>query len=213
MSLSSVDLRAILQLGRIPNVFTAVSNVMAGILLARGGELHASDWRLIACSALLYLSGMVFNDFFDRKVDAIERPFRPIPSARVSPRLACGLGCVLMAAAIVLIWPLGPAVQATAIVLAAAILLYDTWLKNTPLGAVSMGTCRCLNVLLGFAIAPWPAAWLFVLPVGLGFYTAVITYLARDEVVGLGLGRSVASARMMSALFGLFVVYLVALLF
>ena len=74
-----------------------------------------------------------------------------------------------------------------------------------------MGLCRSLNVLLGFALVPWPASWMFVLPVGLGLYTAVITYLARDEVIGLALERSVASARMMSVLFVVFTGFLALL--
>ena len=36
-----------------------------------------------------------------------------------------------------------------AALLATAILLYDAWLKRTPLGPLAMGACRMLNVLLG----------------------------------------------------------------
>ena len=39
---------------------------------------------------------MVFNDVFDRQIDAQERPGRPIPSGRVSLMWAIRLGIVLM---------------------------------------------------------------------------------------------------------------------
>ncbi len=197
-----------LQLCRIPNVFTAMSNVVAGVVLARGGEFKLSDMRVVLASALLYIAGMVLNDFFDRKIDAIERPTRPIPSGRISASGALIFGIVLVAGAGILLAPLPCAVQAVGVALAWAILLYDTWLKNTPMGIVSMGLCRTLNVLLGFAIVPWPATWMWALPIGLGIYTAAITYLARDEVIGQSLKRCASAAYFMLFLYVAFVAYL-----
>ncbi len=200
-------LQAVLQLCRIPNVFTAMSNVVAGVVLARGGDFHLGDLSVVAASALLYLAGMVLNDYFDRDVDAVERPQRPIPSGRISANFALILGSALIVFAALLLRGLSEQVQITGIALSAAILAYDINLKKTPLGAPSMGLCRTLNVLLGFAVVPWPASWMWVLPVGLGFYTAVITYLARDEVVGSAIERSRATAHMMLALFIVFLVF------
>ncbi len=200
-------LKATLQLCRIPNVFTAISNVLAGIVLARGGTLELQDLRLVAVSALMYLAGMVLNDYFDRDVDAVESPERPIPSGRVPAIFAFALGAAFLAGAGLLLSGLGEQVQLVGIGLGAAILAYDAHLKNTPLGAPTMGLCRTLNVMLGFAVVPWPADWMWVLPVGLGMYTAVISYLARDEVVGLAFERSRAASRMMLALFVVFLAF------
>jgi 4-hydroxybenzoate polyprenyltransferase len=205
--MSAAKVRAVLQLCRIPNVFTAMSNVVAGVVLARGGDFLMADVQVVGASALLYLAGMVLNDYFDRDVDAVERPERPIPSGRVSATAAFAFGSLLMVFAALLLRGVGEQVQLVGVGLTAAILAYDIALKNTPLGAPSMGLCRTLNVLLGFAVVPWPPAWMWVLPVGLGLYTAVITYLARDEVVGLAMDRSRASARMMLALFVVFLVF------
>lgn len=200
-------LRAVLQLCRIPNVFTAMSNVVAGVVLARGGEFRLGDLQVVGASALLYLAGMVLNDYFDRAVDAAERPERPIPSGRISANLAFAFGSLLLVLAALLLRGLSEQVQLVGVGLTAAILAYDMYLKNTPLGAPSMGLCRTLNVLLGFAVVPWPASWMWVLPVGLGLYTAVITYLARDEVIGLAMDRTRAAARMMLVLFVVFLVF------
>jgi hypothetical protein len=199
--------RATLQLCRIPNVFTAICNVMAGVVLARGGEFHLADLRLLGISALMYLAGMVLNDYFDREIDAVERPERPIPSGRLSASFAFALGGGMLAGAGLLLHGMSEQVQWVGFALAAAILAYDGALKSTPLSAPSMGLCRTFNVLLGFAVVPWPADWMWVLPVGLGFYTAVITYLARDEVVGLKIQRSRSAAHMMLALFVVFVAF------
>ena len=88
---------AYFQLMRLPAVFTAMSDIILGYLLTHGSfELPLQFALLLVASASLYLSGMVFNDVFDRKVDAEERPFRPIPSGRISTQQAAVLGGLLM---------------------------------------------------------------------------------------------------------------------
>ena len=73
-----------LQLMRLPTVFTALSNILCGYLIThsfRVGDLPQQTdlWLLLASSFGLYLGGMVLNDVFDAKLDAVERPERPIP--------------------------------------------------------------------------------------------------------------------------------------
>src|SRR5262249_61369509 len=105
---------------------------------------------------------MVWNDYFDFAEDKRDRPFRPLPSGRISRQTAVMIRAVSLLAGILLAaiagrnWP--PIV--IAIILAGAILLYDGWLKRTPVGPVSMASCRFLNVLLGLSlgelsVVPW----------------------------------------------------------
>jgi len=116
------------QLLRAGNVFTAISNILAGFLLVRG------EWQpvlplffLILSSAMLYLAGMVLNDVFDLEDDRLHRPERPLPSGRIDPKLAKIVGWGLMvdglSAAGVAAWLMGswlPILVAT--LLAAAII-------------------------------------------------------------------------------------------
>src|SRR6266404_4145811 len=120
-----MTLRAILRLARIPNVFTAFANVVAGVYLARGGRFEARDGLLVGASGALYLGGMVLNDLFDRRVDAVERPDRPIPSGAVTPAAAAILGFGLLALGVVLAGMFGPRTLLCAAALTGAILLYD----------------------------------------------------------------------------------------
>ncbi len=79
-------MRAYLQLVRLPAVFTAMADIVLGFVLANGALSPFPEFAALLCaSSALYLAGMVFNDFFDRRIDAVERPKRPIPSGRVSP--------------------------------------------------------------------------------------------------------------------------------
>lgn len=201
-------MRAYLQLVRLPNVFTAMADILLGFLLT---HRRLDPWPefalLLAASSMLYLSGIALNDYFDREQDARERPFRPIPSGRVSAKMALGLGLGMLAAGAALGWTAAAVsgdVRAGIVVtlLAGAIFLYDGVAKRTPLGPVVMGACRMLNVLLGMSVSigPWTAPYLVVAG-GIGLYIAGVTTFARSEAresgrVQLAIGALVMLAGM-----------------
>ena len=86
-----------LQLLRLPTVFTAMADIFLGYILThRGFEPVDKFLGLLGASCGLYLAGMVFNDVFDRKQDAAERPHRPIPSGRVPLTAALVLGAAYL---------------------------------------------------------------------------------------------------------------------
>ena len=70
-------LLAFLELLRLPNVFTAIADVVMGFLLV-AWTVSGPDWPplvwAVAASTALYLAGMVLNDLFDLEVDRRERP-------------------------------------------------------------------------------------------------------------------------------------------
>ena len=175
-----------LQLLRIPTVFTAIADICAGFLLTHlSAEPRGEFWLLIGSSSCLYLAGMVFNDVFDRKIDAQERPERPIPSGRISPGAAVSAGCVLIILGNILAWCVGMNSLKIALILTAAVLAYDGMLRKTPLGPVAMGVCRFLNVMLGAsAIGFWPSIWArpqLQVAIGIGVYVIGLTWFARRE--------------------------------
>jgi 4-hydroxybenzoate polyprenyltransferase len=137
---------------------------------------------------------MVWNDFFDVEQDRRERPFRPIPSGKISRRSAGLFGTALLAAGVLAALLAGSVLAAQlegarrqvpvalAVGLVAAILLYDSYLKRTWAGPLGMGACRFLNVLLGTSIsgtAPDPQALHLAAIVGL--YIVGVTWFARTE--------------------------------
>jgi len=183
----------LLALLRPPNVFTAVADSAAGLVLARRAGPIARDPGLwcLAASACLYLGGIALNDYFDRDVDAVERPGRPIPSGAVPPAVAAGLGASLLVAGIALARLAGGSATAVAVVLALAIVLYDAVLKGTDAGFLNMGVCRGLNFSMPMSLAMRSVpTFFFCAPVLLTAYIAVLTYLAREEVGGNTLDRA-----------------------
>jgi len=183
----------LLALLRPPNVFTAIADPFAGLVLARPpGPVSGDPGRwCIAASACLYLGGIALNDYFDREVDAVERPERPIPSGAVPPAVAAGIGAGLLAAGIALAGLAGGPAITVAAVLALAILLYDALLKGTKAGFLTMGVCRGLNFSLPMSLAmkSVPGS-LFFAPALLAAYISVLTYLAHEEVGGNTLERA-----------------------
>ena len=135
-----------LKLMRLPTVFTALSNVLCGYLITSPVELRRLPfdrtlWMLLACSAGLYLSGMVLNDVFDAQLDSEERPERPIPSGQISRRAAAIFGSLLMGLGILAGGTVGTATLITALGLAACVIAYDRFLKATIAGPLAMGSC------------------------------------------------------------------------
>jgi len=182
------QIAAYARLVRLPNVFTALSDVSIGLIVTSASLAAYEPWLLLLASASLYSAGMAWNDFFDRQIDRLERPERPIPSGQISPGAAraiavtfSGIGIASAAAA-----SLGstgvPLVMALALL--GLIVTYDGLLKATPLGPAAMGGCRFLNVQLGFALAPsamlpWGTRLLVAAIVGV--YVVGVTVFARAE--------------------------------
>ena len=176
-------LTAYLQLLRLPAVFTAMADIFLGYLMNHSSlERPAEFALLLTASSGLYLSGMVFNDVFDRKTDADGRPGRPIPSGRVSVKSAVILAVALMALGVVASACVGRGSLLIAVCLCAAILGYNGILKRTPLGPLAMGSCRFLNVMLGASAGNW--VWgqpQLPIAAGLGVYIVGVTWFARTE--------------------------------
>jgi 4-hydroxybenzoate polyprenyltransferase len=210
-------LRAYAQLVRLPNVFTAVADIALAALVVRA---LPSRWLPFTClaltSACLYSAGMVWNDYFDLEQDKKERPFRPLPSSRISSGAAILLGALLFSAGLFLaflagwilswwrepeadgglVW--GPLVFV--VLLIVSILLYDGWLKRTAVGPVCMGACRFLNVLLGLSIGGSATGWLNVhLASVVGIYIVGVTWFARTEARTSSQNILIAAAGVMGA--------------
>jgi 4-hydroxybenzoate polyprenyltransferase len=184
------QLHAYAQLLRLPNVFTALADICLAALAAGALPEHWPAFVLLClASACLYCGGMVWNDYFDAAQDERERPFRPIPSGRVTPGAAARLGTLLLLAGVG--WAaaadgLGGGFRWRSTLLAGllvvAILLYDGLLKRTAAGPVVMGACRALNVLLGLTVFPAGVGrWGLPLALVVGIYIAGVTWFARTE--------------------------------
>jgi UbiA prenyltransferase family len=189
-------LRAYLQLVRAPNLFTAATNVVAGFTLMTAvddAQFDRPQWGhlivLLFISVALYASGAIFNDCLDIEHDRRFRPDRPIPSGAVSLGRAYLLGLLLAAAALGAAMLLTPTTVLITGLLVTSIWLYNGVLKRIKfVGALSMGLCRALNMILGMSTGASMVAFtapdrreLVWAPLLLGLYTAIVTAASHYE--------------------------------
>ncbi len=128
-----MTLRDALSLGRVSNLPTVWTNMLAALVLSGGALGDGRVPALLAGLTLFYVGGMYLNDAFDAEIDARERPERPIPAGRVSRGTVYGLGFGMLAVGVAClawtglgveggtgVWPL-----LGGLALAAAIVFYD----------------------------------------------------------------------------------------
>jgi hypothetical protein len=172
----------LLRLGRISNLPTVWTNVIAGAVIA-GGARGPGEIALIALAmSAFYVGGMYLNDFFDRAIDARERPTRPIVAGEIGAGTVSAIGFGLLAIGIALMIPFGLAAAVWGIALAGVIVLYDVWHKGNALGPIIMGLCRALVYLgAGAAMTNHISSALAIGAAVLAAHTAGISYAARQE--------------------------------
>lgn len=182
-----------LKLGRVSNLPTIWTNMLAAIVLSGGAAADIRVLPLLIALSLFYIGGMFLNDAFDAAIDAVERPERPIPSGQVSRASVFALGFGMLGAGLVLLvwtgtgfaagtglWP-----AAGGVGLAAAIVFYDWYHKANPLSPVVMGLCRVLvYVTAGLCFAVPPPHPLFIGAGLLLCYLIGLTYVAKQENLG-----------------------------
>src|ERR1700742_305127 len=137
-------LATLLRLGRVSNLPTVWSNVLAGTVLVSGA---VQSWRFgvaLLAMSLLYVGGRYLNDYFDRAIDAAERPSRPIPAGEISAAAVAAFGFGMLAAGVALMATTGFAAALSGALLALAIIVYDAFHKDNLGAPVVMGFCRAL---------------------------------------------------------------------
>jgi UbiA prenyltransferase family len=190
---SSADLTAVsvpawrdwLQLARISNTPTVVSNSVAGAALVAASPDAGTVAVVAVAMALFYTAGMVLNDVMDIEIDRRERPERPLPSGRISAGAALFAAIALFAVGEILLGALHWEPALVGLALVALIVLYDSWHKGNVVSPVLMGGCRALvYVVAGLAVADslpwelWAGAGMLLL------YIVGLTQVAKAEATG-----------------------------
>lgn len=185
----SQRIKEYLLLIRLPNVFTTPSNILAGYFAAVAvGEANGAHLiAIMFSSGLLYIAGIILNDYFDIEIDKRERPSRPLPSGKISKMYALGIAIVALLIANTMALFVSLVSLAVSGVLTLAIIAYDYRLKHSVLGPFAMGSTRFLNVIFGASpvllyIDNHSLAILGTAAASLFFYVSSITLLSKKEV-------------------------------
>lgn len=162
---------------------------MAGAALAGVYEFDVKLLVLIVSMSLSYLGGMFLNDAYDRRIDAVERPRRPIPAGEIKALTVFVLGYAMLAGSIALVlfcahystgFPLYAAICVACLTL--CIILYNLWHKTNPYSPFIMGLCRMfVYITTAYALLPDPSSLIFVAAFITLCYLIGLTYIAKSE--------------------------------
>jgi geranylgeranylglycerol-phosphate geranylgeranyltransferase len=151
------DARGLLELTRPGNALAAGLLTFVGAFVAGGvlgtGLGDAVDWvAAVVATVLAVGAGMAINDYFDREIDRVNRPDRPIPRGAVSPREALAFSGLLFGMAVALAVTLPPLAVGIAVVNLLALVAYTEFFKGLPgLGNALVGYLTGSTFLFGGA--------------------------------------------------------------
>jgi 4-hydroxybenzoate polyprenyltransferase len=181
-----------LRLGRVSNLPTVWTNVLASTVLTCSIPTPLPLALLLVAMTLFYVAGMYLNDAFDRHFDVVAYPQRPIPSRTVEARTVFTMGFLALAIGELLLIVLGYGIEGgrgwppviMGCCLAATIVYYNAHHKGNPLGPLVMSLCRA-QIYLTTALSLAPGISQAVLG-GTGLlisYVMGVSYVARQETL------------------------------
>ena len=184
---------AALRLGRVSNLPTVWTSVVAAAFLSGSVGVPLQAWcGILVATTLFYVGGMYLNDAFDREIDSNERPNRPIPSGIVSARTVFASGFTMLALALgsvtwvaIRVTDTGWKPILSAATLATAIVFYNAHHKKNPISPAIMGLCRVLvYVTTALVFTGEISSAIFLGSTFLFLYLIGLTYAAKFEASG-----------------------------
>ena len=125
-------LRGLLELTRPVNAVAAGALAFLGAFVGGIGGHVTVVAAAIGATVLAAGAGNAINDYFDRDIDQINAPGRPIPRGAVAPQTALGFSLLLFAAAVVLALALPTLALAIATANLLALVAYTKFFKGLP---------------------------------------------------------------------------------
>ncbi|MCQ2086408.1 MAG: geranylgeranylglycerol-phosphate geranylgeranyltransferase [archaeon] len=144
------------ELIRIENEAIALIGFIVSMFVARGNV--SANWStvILGCAIVIFFiaGGNSLNDYVDREVDKVAHPNRPLPSGRISPRIALGLGvtCLTLSCALS-VFQHNISSMLIVVIATVIITLYEIFLKQRGfIGNVSIAILTGMIFLLGGSI-------------------------------------------------------------
>jgi 4-hydroxybenzoate polyprenyltransferase len=181
-----------LRLGRVSNLPTVWTNVLAGTVLSGSTPALFPLGLLLLAISLFYMAGMYLNDAFDRHFDAAVYTKRPIPSGAVAAGTIFTMGFLGLGAGELLLIVVGYGIEGgqgwppviAGLSLAATIVYYNAHHKGNPFGPLLMSLCRAqIYLITALAVAPELSQQVWWGTALLAAYVIGLSYMARQETL------------------------------
>ncbi|MEM0329226.1 MAG: UbiA family prenyltransferase [Nitrososphaerota archaeon] len=198
----SRKLRALIRLTRPPNAILMYIAVIAGIVLSESKLFQPEKLILSLVTAYgLCGSSMGFNDYFDREVDQVNAPWRPIPSGAISASEAVAFSAIIGAAGLASSALTSIQCLVVASLAYASSLAYNAWLKRSGLpGNMIVSAVVAAPFIYGSVLSDGyisPRLATFILPV-------FLSNLGREVIKGISdiEGDSIRKIRSVARIWG-----------
>jgi len=148
-----VDLGSALRIIRPVNCVMMGFAILVGAAIAGGsGVISSARELLLAFLTGFFMTGsaMAVNDYYDREIDGINEPERPIPSGAVSPNEALAISGAFSVFGLAAAWLTSLGNLAIAVLAWVAMMAYSTFGKRTGfLGNLIVSACVSLPFIYG----------------------------------------------------------------
>jgi geranylgeranylglycerol-phosphate geranylgeranyltransferase len=124
--------RGIVELARPGNCVAAGVLTATGAFVAGAEGARPATAAAVVTTVLAVAAGNAINDYFDREIDAVNRPDRPIPRGAVAPRTALAAAVAWFVVAVAVAALLPPLALGIAAVNLVALVTYTSLFKGTP---------------------------------------------------------------------------------
>lgn len=179
------SLNPYIELMRPINSLMSGAASIIGFLVASGFVLlpsHIVKLLLLFISAFLFSSAsMAINDYFDREIDLVNQPNRPIPSGRVKPRNALLFSIITMIIGLSL--SILITLEAFLIAIGACVVFtaYSAYLKKLGIiGNVAVSLCVALTFIYGSAALGMPTMLIVMFSI-----MAFLANMSREIIKGI----------------------------
>jgi geranylgeranylglycerol-phosphate geranylgeranyltransferase len=173
-------LKVLLEILRPFNCIMAGFAAIIGLLIAKGFVVEAAVPIFLAVF-LITGAGNVVNDYYDREIDAVNRPKRPIPSGRITPKFALNYSLILFAVGCTLASLVNPICLLVAAFNSVTLFFYARNLKTTLLaGNLCVAYLTGSTFLFGGATAGQAGLLANQVPFLLSFLATMSREIAKD---------------------------------
>ncbi len=169
----SFEFSGLLALTRPVNVLLGAASIAVGAWLTAGVQWSAELGLACLSGALVMAGGNCINDYFDAEIDAVNKPFRPIPAGRVSAGYAVSWASILLVLGVFLSIFLNWTAFVLALSVALGLVLYGWRLKRSfLLGNLAVSLFSAIAFVYGgVAVGRWqltffPACFAFLFHLG-----------------------------------------------
>ncbi|MEA2035492.1 MAG: geranylgeranylglycerol-phosphate geranylgeranyltransferase [Euryarchaeota archaeon] len=181
-----MDIAGYFRIIRPVNSFVAGFAVLLGYVIA-SGTITRESLVLIPVVLLITAAGNVINDYYDRGIDKINKPERPIPAGAVSPEGALAYSILLFLSSIGISYFANTLCFAIAVFNSLLLVLYAYRLKNMPLvGNIAVSYLAASIFLFGGALVGVEGLFQTLVVAGITFLAMLARELLKDaeDVVG-----------------------------